>query len=245
VLIIPAVDIRHGKAVRLTQGDPNREVVYGDDPVAVAEAWEARGAPRLHVVDLDGAFGGSPKQLGLVSAAARAVKIPIQAGGGLRTRESVAALFDAGVAMAVVGTSAIVDPHFLEEVCMAYPRRIILAVDAKEGRVAVKGWRDLLNDSVATVVERVASLELGAILYTDILKDGTMEGPNIEGLRAIVKRSRHPVLASGGIGCLDDIRRLCSMKGVAGAILGKALYSGAVELEAALRVVADETVRGC
>jgi len=245
VLIIPAVDIRHGKAVRLTQGDPNREVVYGDDPVAVAEAWEARGAPRLHVVDLDGAFAGSPKQLGLVSAAARAVKIPIQAGGGLRTRESVAALFDAGVAMAVVGTSAIVDPRFLEEVCTVYPRRIVLAVDAKEGRVAVKGWRDLLNDSVATVVERVASVELGAILYTDILKDGTMEGPNFEGLGAVVKRSRHPVLASGGIGCLDDIRRLCSLKGVAGAILGKALYSGAVELEAALRVVADETVRGC
>lgn len=243
MLIIPAVDIKNGKAVRLTQGDPNREVVYGDDPVAVAEAWEARGAPRLHIVDLDGAFAGSPKQLGLISAAARAVKIPIQVGGGLRTLESVAALFDAGVAMAALGTSAIMDPRFLEEVCTAYPRRIILAIDAKEGRVAVKGWRELLDHSVAAVVERVASLELGAILYTDILKDGTMEGPNFEGLEAIVRQSRHPVLASGGIASLEDIRRLCAMKGVAGAIVGKALYSGAIELEAALRVAAAETVR--
>ncbi|MFQ5959799.1 MAG: 1-(5-phosphoribosyl)-5-[(5-phosphoribosylamino)methylideneamino]imidazole-4-carboxamide isomerase [Candidatus Methylomirabilales bacterium] len=245
MLIIPAVDIKNGKAVRLTQGDPNREVVYGDDPVAVAEAWEARGAPRLHIVDLDGAFAGGPQHLGLISAAARAVKIPIQAGGGLRTRESVAALFDAGVATAALGTSAIMDPRFLEEVCTAYPRRIILAIDAKEGRVAVKGWRELLDHSVAAMVERVASLELGGILYTDILKDGTMEGPNFEGLEAIVKQSRHPVLASGGIASLEDIRRLCAMKGVAGAIVGKALYSGAIELEAALRVVAAEAVRRC
>ncbi len=245
MLIIPAVDIKNGKAVRLTQGDPNREMVYGDDPVGVAEAWEARGAPRLHIVDLDGAFAGSPKQLGLISAAARAVKIPIQAGGGLRTLESVTALFDAGIATAALGTSAIMNPRFLEEVCTAYPRRIILAIDAKEGRVAVKGWRELLDHSVGAVVERVASLELGAILYTDILKDGTMEGPDFEGLQAVVTQSRHPVLASGGIASLEDIRRLCAMKGVAGAIVGKALYSGAIELEAALRVVAAETVRRC
>jgi phosphoribosylformimino-5-aminoimidazole carboxamide ribotide isomerase len=245
MLIIPAVDMRNGKAVRLTQGDPTREMVYADDPVAVAEAWEARGAARLHVVDLDGAFAGTPQQLALIGAAARAVKIPIQAGGGFRTMESVDALFDAGVAMAVVGTSAILDPRFLEEVCTAHPRRIILALDAKERKVAIKGWRELVDHSVEEVVERVASLELGGILYTDILKDGTLEGPNFEGLEAMVKRSRHPVLASGGVACLDDIRRLCTIKGVAGAIVGKALYSGAVELEAALRLVAAETGRRC
>lgn len=245
MLIIPAVDIRNGKAVRLTQGDPTKEVVYGDDPVAVAEMWESRGAPRLHVVDLDGAFAGSPKQLTLIHAAARAVKIPIQAGGGLRTLESVHALFEAGVATAVLGTSAILEPRFLEEVCMAYPQRIILALDAKDGKVAVKGWRQVLDQSAGDIVERVASLELAAILYTDILRDGTLEGPNFEGLEAIVKRSRHPILASGGIGRLDDIRRLCGIKGVAGVIVGKALYSGAVELEAALTVVAAETFRLC
>ncbi|MBW8004636.1 MAG: 1-(5-phosphoribosyl)-5-[(5-phosphoribosylamino)methylideneamino]imidazole-4-carboxamide isomerase [candidate division NC10 bacterium] len=243
MLVVPAVDMRNGKVVRLTQGDPTQEIVYADDPVAVAASWEARGAPRLHVVDLDGAFAGSPKQLALIGAAARAVKIPIQAGGGLRTRESIDALFDAGVAMAVVGTSAILDPRFLEDACTAYPRRIILALDAKEGKVAVKGWREVSDRSVGEVAESVASLELGAILYTDIVKDGTLEGPNFEGLEAIVRRSHHPILASGGIACLDDIRRLCTIKGVAGAVVGKALYSGAVELEAALRVVAAETVR--
>jgi phosphoribosylformimino-5-aminoimidazole carboxamide ribotide isomerase len=245
MLIIPAIDVRNGKAVRLTQGDPAQEMVYADDPVAVAEAWEAKGAPRLHMVDLDGAFAGSPKHLRLIGAAARAVKIPIQAGGGFRTLTSVNELFDAGVAMAVLGTSAILEPHFLEEVCAAYPQRIILALDAKEGKVAVKGWRELVDRSVGEVAEKVSSLDLGAILYTDILKDGTLEGPNFGGLEAIVKQSRHPVLASGGIARLDDIRRLCAMRGVAGAIVGKALYSGAVELEAALRVVAAETGRQC
>ncbi len=244
MLVIPAIDVKNGKAVRLTQGDPSREMVYAEDPVAVARVWEARGAPRLHVVDLDGAFAGTPKHGSLIERVARAVKIPVQAGGGLRTRESVEAVFDAGVAMAVVGTTAIQDPDFLEEVCAAYPRRIVLALDAKEGRVAVKGWRELSDCSVTEVVERVASLELGAILYTDILKDGTLEGPNFEGLEVTVKISRHPVLASGGIARLEDIRRLRSIRGVAGAILGKALYSGAVELEAAIRA-ATETLHQC
>ena len=245
MLIIPAIDIRNGRVVRLTQGDPNREVVYAEDPVTVARAWEARGAPRLHVVDLDGAFAGTPIHGSLIERVARAVKIPVQAGGGLRTRESVDALFDAGAAVAVVGTSAILDPRFLEEICGAYPRRIILALDAKEGKVAVKGWRQLSDHAVGEIAERVASLELDAILYTDILKDGTLEGPNFEGLEAIVRRSRHPILASGGVASLDDIRRLRTIKGVAGAILGKALYSGAIELEAALREAATETVRRC
>ena len=245
MLIIPAIDLKDGRAVRLTQGDPARETVYGEDPVAVARAWEGRGAPRLHVVDLDGAFAGTPKQGALIAAVARSVTIPVQAGGGLRTVESVGAAFDAGVALAVVGTSAIRNPDFLEQICEAYPRRIVLALDAKEGRVAIEGWRELSDHSVAEVLERVASLELAAILYTDILKDGTLEGPNFEGLEAMARQSRHPVLASGGIARLDDIRRLRTIAGVAGAILGKALYSGAVQLETALAVAAGETVRRC
>ena len=245
MLIIPAIDVKNGRAVRLTQGDPARETVYGEDPVAVARAWEDRGAPRLHVVDLDGAFAGTPKQGALIGAVARSVTIPVQAGGGLRTPESVGAAFDAGVALAVVGTSAIRDPHFLEQISAAYPRRIILALDAKEGRVAIEGWRELSDHSVTDVLERVASLELAAILYTDILKDGTLEGPNFEGLETMARQSRHPVLASGGIARLDDIRRLRTIAGVAGAILGKALYSGAVQLETALAVAAGETVRRC
>jgi phosphoribosylformimino-5-aminoimidazole carboxamide ribotide isomerase len=197
------------------------------------------------VVDLDGAFTGTPKQRALIGAIARAVKIPVQAGGGLRTPEAVEAVFDEGVAMAVVGTSAILDPGFLEEICTAHPSQIILALDAREGKVAIRGWRELSDLSVGEVLERAASLELGAILYTDIAKDGTLEGPNLEGLEAMVRQSRHPVLASGGIACLDDIRRLRSISGVAGAVLGKALYSGAITLEAALAVAAGEAVRQC
>lgn len=245
MLIIPAIDLKKGRAVRLTQGDPARETVYADDPVAVAQAWEARGAKRLHVVDLDGAFAGAPTQQPLIQAVARAVKIPVQAGGGLRTPEAVDAAFDAGVAMVVVGTSAIMDPGFLEKVCTVYPRRIILALDAKGGKVAVRGWRHLLDDSVGAVAESATSKELGAILYTDILKDGTLEGPNFQGLEEVARRSRHPILASGGIARLDDIRRIQGIKGVAGAIVGKALYSGAVELEAALAVAAEGAGRRC
>lgn len=245
MLVIPAIDVRHGRAVRLTQGDPTRETVYRDDPVALAHEWEARGAARLHLVDLDGAFAGGPRQHTVMKAVAGAVKIPVQAGGGLRTPEAVKAAFDAGVAMAVVGTSAILDADFLEKVCTAYPKRIILALDAREGRVALKGWREFSDRLAEEVAEGVASVELGAILYTDILKDGTLEGPNFEGLEAMTRKSRHPVLASGGISSLHDIRRLRTITGVAGVIIGKALYSGAIELEAALAVAAGETLRRC
>src|SRR3989304_4262406 len=177
MLIIPAIDIKDGRAVRLTQGDPARETVYAEDPVTVAKAWEEKGAPRLHVVDLDGAFAGTPKQGSVIGAVARAVRIPVQAGGGLRTPETV----EAGVAMAVVGTSAILDPDFLDRVSAAFPRRIILALDARDGKVAVKGWRELSDHAVDEVVERVGALELAAILYKDIVKDGTLGGPNFAG----------------------------------------------------------------
>jgi phosphoribosylformimino-5-aminoimidazole carboxamide ribotide isomerase len=245
MLIIPAIDIKGGRAVRLTQGDPARETVYADDPVTVAKAWAQHGAPRLHVVDLDGAFAGTPQQGSVIGAVARAVTIPVQAGGGLRTFETVEAVFAAGVAMAVVGTSAILEAGFLERICATFPRRIILALDAKNGQVAVKGWREVSDRAVEEVVERVSPLELAAILYTDIVKDGTLAGPNFARLDAIARQSRHPILASGGIASLGDIQQLRSIRGVAGAILGKALYSGAIDLGAALRVAAGEPVHRC
>jgi phosphoribosylformimino-5-aminoimidazole carboxamide ribotide isomerase len=245
MLIIPAIDLKHGKVVRLTQGDPSRTTVYADDPIALAKAWEAGGAPRLHVVDLDGAFAGEPRQLALIGEIARAVKVPIQAGGGLRSLEAVEAAFQAGVAIVVLGTGAIVDRTFLEEVIARHPRRVILALDAKGGRLAIKGWQETLNHSAWETVEQVAFMELAAILYTDVLRDGTMEGPNFDGLLEMATRSRHPILASGGISSLEDIRRLGEIKGVAGAILGKALYSGAVKFGAALKVAAEARVKRC
>ena len=245
MLIIPAIDLKHGKVVRLTQGDPSRATVYADDPVALAKVWEATGAPRLHVVDLDGAFAGEPRQLSLIGEIAQAVKVPIQAGGGLRSLEAVEAAFKAGVAMVVLGTGAIVDQAFLEEVSARHPRRVILALDARAGKLAIKGWQETLNHSAWETAEQVALMELAAILYTDILRDGTMEGPNFGGLEEMATKSRHPILASGGISSLEDIRRLGDIKGVAGAILGKALYSGAVELGAALKVAAEARLKRC
>lgn len=245
MLIIPAIDLKGGKVVRLTQGDPSRATVYADDPIALAKKWEAGGAPRLHVVDLDGAFAGEPRQLSLIGEIAQAVKIPIQAGGGLRSREAVEAAFQVGVAMVVLGTGALVDRGFLEEESARHPRRIILALDAKGGKLAIKGWQETLTHSAWEGAEQVAFLPLAAILYTDILKDGTLEGPNFDGLLEMATRSRHPILASGGISSLEDIRRLREIKGVAGAILGKALYSGAVELGAALKVAAEARVWRC
>ncbi len=245
MLIIPAIDLQSGKVIRLTQGDPSRTTVYADDPVALAKMWEAQGAPRLHVVDLDGAFAGEPRQLHLIGEIAQAVTVPVQAGGGLRSLEAVEAAFQAGVAMAILGTGAIMDRAFLEEISARHPRRVILALDAKGGKLAIKGWQETLTHSAAEVAERVAFLPLAAILYTDILKDGTLEGPNFDGLLEMAARSRHPILASGGISSLEDIRLLGEIRGVAGAILGKALYSGAVELGAALKVAAEAGVRRC
>lgn len=245
MLIIPAIDLQSGKVVRLTQGDPNRATVYADDPVAFAKVWEAQGAPRLHVVDLDGALAGEPRQLPLVGEIAKAVKVPVQAGGGLRSPEAVASAFQAGVAMVVLGTGAIGDRGFLEEMSTRYPRRVVLALDAKEGRLAIKGWQETLRRSVWEAAEQVAFLELAAILYTDILRDGTLEGPNFGGIEEMAARSRHPILASGGISSLEDIRRLREIRGVAGAILGRALYSGTVELGAALKVAAEAGLERC
>ncbi|HSB68554.1 MAG TPA: 1-(5-phosphoribosyl)-5-[(5-phosphoribosylamino)methylideneamino]imidazole-4-carboxamide isomerase [Candidatus Methylomirabilis sp.] len=234
--IIPAIDLRDGRVVRLVQGDPLRETRYGQDPVAVAQEWERRGAPRLHLVDLDGALRGVPANQRSLGDILRGIRIPAEVGGGLRTLEAVRAVLDLGAAVAVLGTAAIRDLAFLEAACAAFPGRLALGLDARGGMLAVSGWAEATSLQATDLASRVGGLPLAAIIYTDIRRDGMLGGPDLPGLHALASAARHPVIASGGISTTADIEALKTLEpcGVAGAILGKALYDGRLTLEAAL-----------
>jgi len=234
MMVIPAVDLRGGRCVRLRQGRPEAETVFSDDPLAVARAWAQQGAPRLHVVDLDGAFAGTPKQLGLIEEIARGILVPVEAGGGLRSLEAVETLLASGARWAILGTRAALDPSFLEEACRRFAGRIIVAVDASDGRVAVDGWTQRLDIPAVDLARRAAQAGAAEILYTDIARDGTETGPNLSSTAAVAAAAGLPLLASGGVGSLEDLRRLAGIPGVIGAVVGRALYTGAVDLKQAL-----------
>jgi len=202
--------------------------------VATARSWQAQGAPRLHVVDLDGAFAGGPAQTDLVRAMIRAVSIPVEVGGGLRELAHVEALLEAGARWAIVGTRAALDPGFLGEVCERFGERLMIGIDASEGRVAVDGWTRVLDLDAMALARDAAAAGAAGIIYTDIARDGTQGGPNLWSTEAVARAAGIPVLASGGVGSLDDIRRLATVPGLAGVIVGRALYSGAVDLAAAV-----------
>jgi phosphoribosylformimino-5-aminoimidazole carboxamide ribotide isomerase len=245
VIVIPAVDLRGGRCVRLYQGDPERETVFGDDPVAAARRWVELGAGRLHVVDLDGAFAGGPRQTATIAAIAAAVApAAVQAGGGLRDPAAVEAVLAAGVRWAVVGTRAALDDEFLTAVCRRHPDRIIVAVDARGERVAVKGWTEVVADTVFEVAGRARRAGAAAVLYTDVSRDGTARGPNVATTAALARALDLPVLASGGVGSVDDIRQLAAVPGLAGVVVGRALYTGALDLRAALAACSTEPGSG-
>ena len=236
MLVIPAIDLKGGQVVRLSQGDPLRQTAYSADPIAMAERWESEGASILHLVDLDGAFSGTPQQLSVVAQVARAVKIPVQLGGGLRNLTALEQAFASGIERAVLGTAAIEDQEFLAAASSHYPGRIILGIDAKNGKVAVRGWAagtDLLASDLAT---RSADLPLAAIIYTDIERDGMLTGPNLDALRRMAQAAHHQIIASGGIATLDDVRRLAKLEPtcIVGALVGKALYEGRFSLKDAI-----------
>jgi len=238
VIVIPAVDVRQGRCVRLREGRADAETVFSDDPVAMASRWAALGAARLHVVDLDGAFDGAPRQTALLAKMVAAVApVPVEIGGGLRDLAAVETVLDAGAAWAVVGTRAALDRAFLGDVCRAFPGRVIVAVDARGARVAVKGWTELAEDTVIDVARRALDAGATALLYTDVSRDGTGAGPNLDDTRALASAVPLPVLASGGVGCLEDLVALAGVAGVAGAVVGRALYTGAVRLPEALAAV--------
>ncbi len=236
-LVIPAIDLKNGRCVRLVQGRAEAETIFSEDPVAPARHWQAQGAPRLHVVDLDGAWAGAPAQTAIVRAIISALSIPVQVGGGLRDRSAVEQVLGAGARWAVVGTRAALDPTFLGEICRACEDRIIVSVDASDGRVAVDGWTRVLDLDAIALARDAAAAGAAAILYTDIARDGTQEGPNLWSTGAVAKAAGIPVLASGGVSCLDDLRQLAGIPGVDGAIVGRALYTGAVDLRRALAEV--------
>ncbi|MGH7388394.1 MAG: 1-(5-phosphoribosyl)-5-[(5-phosphoribosylamino)methylideneamino]imidazole-4-carboxamide isomerase [Candidatus Rokuibacteriota bacterium] len=235
MIVIPAVDLRDGRCVRLRQGRADQETVFSDDPVAMARGWAQAGAARLHVVDLDGAFVGSPRQTAIIAAIAAAVApVAVQAGGGLRDVAAVETMLDTGARWAVVGTRAALDPGFLADVGRRFPDRIVVAVDGKGPQVAVKGWTETAEATVVDVAQRARDAGAAAVLYTDVSRDGTGDGPNVEATAALARAVALPVLASGGVGSIDDLLALAAIPGVAGTVVGRALYTGAIDLRQAL-----------
>jgi phosphoribosylformimino-5-aminoimidazole carboxamide ribotide isomerase len=238
VIVIPAVDLREGRCVRLREGRLDAETVFSDDPVAMAERWVAAGAERLHVVDLDGAFAGEPRQTALIAKIVEAVRpVPVEAGGGLRNLAALETVLEAGVAWAVVGTRAAVDAAFLAEAGRRFPERIIVAADARGDRVAIRGWTETGELTVVELGRRARDAGAAALLYTDVSRDGTELGPNVESTAALALAVGVPVLASGGVGTLDDLVRLAAVPGVLGTVVGRALYTGAISLRDALAAV--------
>lgn len=235
----PAIDLRGGKCVRLLQGDYDRETVFGADPVAMAGDFVARGARRLHIVDLDGARAGEPLQADLVGRMVRAAGVPCQIGGGIRTRDTVAAYLAAGVQRVVLGSVAIEQPDLLRAAALDFPGQVVLGLDARAGRVAVRGWLETSPLTAVEVARRHADLPLAGVVYTDIARDGMLAGPNLEALRDMIAATPLPVIASGGVATADDIRQVAA-SGAVGCIVGKAIYTGAVTLAAALAAAADQ-----
>jgi phosphoribosylformimino-5-aminoimidazole carboxamide ribotide isomerase len=234
----PAIDLRGGNCVRLLQGDYARETVFGHDPVAMVGRFLAGGARRLHIVDLDGAKAGQAVQAELVRRMAAAAGIPCQVGGGIRTDEAAAAYLQAGLSRVILGSVAVEDPDLLERLALAHPGRIVLGLDARDGRVAVRGWVDTSPLRAVDVARRHAGLPLAAIVYTDIATDGTLAGPNLAALAEMLEVSTAPLIASGGIATLDDIRRVAAL-GCAGCIVGRALYDEAFTLPDAIAAAGD------
>jgi len=239
MIVIPAIDLQNGRCVRLVEGRADSATVFGDDPVAMARRWAERGARRLHIVDLDGAFEGTPRHAALIRAMVEAVPgVPVQIGGGLRDLPQLEAALATGARWAVLGTAAALEPSVLDAACRRWPGQILVGVDAVDGRVAVRGWTDVLSLTAAELTRRAAAAGAVAVVYTDIRRDGTGRGPNVEATAALAADAAVPVIASGGVSTVDDLVRLAAVPNVGGAIVGRALYTGAVDLGAAIAAVA-------
>jgi len=227
--VIPAIDLRAGRCVRLQQGDYARETVFGDDPAAMAAKWVSEGASRIHLVDLDGAKDGRPVNVDAVKLILSQVSVPCQLGGGVRDEATIAAWLDAGLDRVIVGTRALQDPPWFRSMIEKYPGRLTLGLDARDGRVATGGWLDVSSVDAATLALQFDDLPLAAVIYTDIARDGMLEGPNLETTGALARTLKTPVTASGGVGWLEDLARLAELP-VEAVIVGRALYEGRFRL---------------
>jgi len=243
MLIIPAIDLKDGHCVRLKQGLMEDATVFSEDPGAMATNWLERGARRLHLVDLNGAFAGKPINEGAIKAIVDAVggEIPIQLGGGIRDLETIERYLDDGISYVIIGTAAVKNPGFLHEACDAFPGHIIVGLDAKDGKVAVDGWSKLTGHDVLDLARKFEGYGVEAVVYTDIGRDGMLTGVNIEATVALAQGLKIPVIASGGITNLEDVHRLCAVEheGIMGAITGRAIYEGTLDFAAA-QALADE-----
>ncbi len=237
MLIFPAIDLRGGQCVRLRQGDYQQETVFGGDPADMARRWVVQGAPYLHLVDLDGAKQGHPVNGPSVRAIVAAVGVPCQLGGGLRSDADVDEALGWGVARVILGTRALKDPAWLEGLCRRHPGRIVLGIDARDGLVATEGWLEVSRRPALEFARQCAGWPLAAIVYTDISRDGMLEGPNLSALAEMARAVTVPVIASGGVTTVDDVRRLAQL-GLAGCIIGRALYEGRLDLREAIAAAA-------
>jgi len=245
MLLIPAIDLKDGLCVRLRQGRMEDDTVFSDDPVAMARHWVERGARRLHLVDLNGAFAGEPVNGEIVKAIAKEFPdLPIQIGGGIRTPEIIEAYLSAGVQWLIIGTKAVQEPAFVGEMCKRFPGHIIVGLDAKDGMVATDGWANVTDINVIELAKRFENDGVSSIIYTDINRDGMMQGVNIDATVRLAESMSIPVIASGGITNLDDVRGLCAVakSGIEGAITGRAIYEGSLSFEAGQQL-ADELSR--
>ncbi|HBR97393.1 MAG TPA: 1-(5-phosphoribosyl)-5-((5-phosphoribosylamino)methylideneamino)imidazole-4-carboxamide isomerase [Gammaproteobacteria bacterium] len=236
MLLIPAIDLKEGKCVRLRQGRMDDDTVFSDDPVSVAQQWRDAGARRLHMVDLDGAFAGRPINADVVRAVRETCPdLPVQIGGGIRNAEIANAYIEAGVSFLIIGTQAVREPEFVTQLCQDYPGQVIVGLDARDGVVAVEGWAEGSGEEAIALAQRFEGVGVSAIVYTDIARDGMMQGVNLEATQALAEAINIPVIASGGVSTMDDIERLCGVtsSGISGAIIGRALYEGTIDLSAA------------
>lgn len=243
MLIIPAIDLKEGRCVRLEQGLMEKATVYSDDPAERAAHWESQGAELLHVVDLNGAFAGMPKNFDAIKAIRGAVQTPIEVGGGIRDRGTIRSLVSAGIDRIILGTAAIENPAFVKDACREFPGRIIAGIDAKDGMVAIKGWATVTRVKAVDLAQHMQGYGVIAVIYTDIKRDGMLSGPNIEATKALADALDIPVIASGGVSSMKDIRALMDVEryGVQGVITGKAIYSGSLDLKEAIALAKSGT----
>lgn len=235
--IIPAIDIKKGKCVRLYQGNYSQETIYSSEPSTVARRWEALGARRIHVVDLDGAARGKPQNIETIKLILQAVKVPLQLGGGLRDSKTVKSFLEMGIDRVVLGTAAVEEPGLVRELCDSYGERIVVGIDARDGLVASHGWEKGTSINARELAQRMTALGARRLVYTDIRRDGTLTSPNFQAIADLMRHVKAHIIASGGVAAISHLERLAEM-GVEGAIIGKALYTGDVDLRQALETVA-------